>query len=226
MIKYICNPRDGKQIRTPLILSMDPGAEKGYALLDPEDLVPRRSWDSPRVVALATTLGDLLERWRVPEVRPVWVIVEYQYGSRVTSGEISADSIIRLAFRAGFMCCEAMCKVPNVIDAFAATPHQWKEQLYSGGAHLRKDMFCERLKRELVPSELALFKGIKAENVDDVLDAIGIGTALHFAPMGDPTTLRKWRVTFDHILPLPPKRNRPPRNYDKPGVFKPKGGAS
>jgi len=219
----IPNPRDGKTIRTPLIVSMDPGAEKGYALMDPEDIVERKSLRTPRILALATTLADLLVfAARHFPGRPVWVIVEYQYSSRVTSGEISADSIIRLAFRAGFMAAEAMLTIPNVIDGFAATPHQWKDLLYARGSTLRKDIFCERLKRELTPAEIELFANIPDDNVDDVLDAIGIGWALHYAPQGDPTVLRKWRVTFDHILPMSPNRRRTAKNYNRPGVFKPR----
>ena len=203
--QYITDTRTGQRVRMPLILGIDPGAEKGYALIDPEQPVIRRSVTTPRVLFLATDILDV-RACLYGNVRPLWVIVEYQYGNRVGAGEISADSIIRLAFRAGFMLREA-ATLPCCVDKFASPPSSWKDEVFTHGKGIRKDVFCNKLKARLTPEELALFEPIADRNTDDVLDAIGIAWALALV-MGDPKRVGGWRVTDSHILPLEKKPNR------------------
>lgn len=201
MAEYIANPFTGRRMRVPLINGMDPGAARGYAIVDPEDIVERRNLSAPRVLAIGTQLVDVLHA--IDAKRPLWHIVEFQYTSRVTSGEISAESIVKLAFRAGFMLRDAMAdaKTECVIDQFAAVPRQWKAEIWRGGATLRKDVFCERIRRQLTPKEVAQFSAINHNNHHDVLDAIGIAWALWFAAQ-DAAKLRSWHVTHDRIIPL------------------------
>ncbi len=193
-------------MRTPVIVGMDPGAEKGYALIDPEQMRDRKyDLRAPRVLAMSTTLAGLIEAAPplVLKVRPVWVGVEFQYGQRVSTGEISADSIIKLAFRAGYMLDEAR-HVLAAEEAFAAVPQRWKPEVFMAGCNLAKSVFTERLFRCLEPDEVVMLKAIANENednVDDVLDGVGFAWAIAHA-MKYPGRLSDWRTNPDRIIPL------------------------
>jgi hypothetical protein len=203
-------------MRTPLVVGMDPGAEKGYALIDPEDMRTRRSWEAPRVVAMATSLGGLVESLppRILVHRPIWAAVEFQYAQRVQTGEISADSIVKLAFRAGYMLKEC-ADLLEAEEHFAATPQRWKVELRGSGANQRKDIFLARLLRELLPDELRSLQKIEEtddKNVDDVLDAIGIAWAT-WRVSGFPRRWREWRCDPETIIPYSPPAGTRKKRY-------------
>jgi hypothetical protein len=203
--EYIKHPTTGKEMRTPLIVGMDPGQEKGYAIVDPEDMVSRKSFDAPRVIAMGTSISEVVAALPAKALRdrPIWAAVEFQYAQRVTTGEISADSIIKLAFRAGYMLAECL-HVFGAEETFAAVPTRWKIELYSCGATLAKDKYTARLMREMMPDELRALQKIEEVDqkyVDDVVDAIGIAwAAWHMSKV--PTRFREWRCDPDHIIPL------------------------
>lgn len=210
MTATIRHPASGKTMTTPIIVAMDPGAQKGYALLDPAEERCRKSWDAPRVVAQATTLAELVEQTPGHLLRrPVWAVVEFQYAQRVSSGEISADSIIKLAFRAGYMLREAV-DLLGAEEHFAVVPQKWKSELYPTGSNIRKEVFTGRLLRELFPDEVARLRVIEEnddKDVDDVLDAVGIGWALwHVTAF--PQRWKTWRCEPEHIIPIERKRSR------------------
>lgn len=204
MPEYIKHPTTGAHMRTPLIVGMDPGAEKGYALVDPEKMRSRRSWDAPHVVAMGCSLSELIERIPagVLKFRPIWACVEFQYAQRVQTGEISADSIIKLGFRAGYMLAECL-HLMGADETLATVPQRWKTELFIGGASERKDRFTSKLMRELMPDELRELQKIEEEDdkqVDDVVDAIGIAWAAWHV-RGAPARFREWRCDPERIIP-------------------------
>lgn len=207
------NPFTGASHRFPLIVGMDPGANKGYALLDCEDIVERRSSRFPRAIELATCIDDIRDRLGFfgedAGRRPVWSVVELQYTERITTGEISPDSIVKLAFRAGYMIREAHA-LPNAEEMFAATPNRWKCQLFANGGTIRKDIFCEKVKRQLVGSELELLAAMPDTHQMDVLDGIGIGWGLYSAMLRQDSgkEINQWRVWPDRIIPRATKPGR------------------
>lgn len=210
-------------MRTPLIVGADPGAERGYAMIDPEDMRNRRTWDAPRVVAMGTSLAELIER--VPaglmRHRPIWAATEFQYAQRVETGEISADSIIKLAFRAGYIVRD-MVAMLSADEHFAAVPQRWKVELYGTGATKRKDVFTARLIRELMPDELAVLQQIEEvgqKYVDDVLDAVGIAWALWRVAKRAPDQWREWRIDPDWIIPYQPPRGTRKKRFQSAVQF-------
>lgn len=215
------NPITGNHEILPLIVGMDPGAEKGYALVDPDPRLlhqhRRPTIVAPSLLAIGTDLAEMaeaVERIRADGPRPVWAMVELQYVERVTSGEISALSIVRLAFRAGFMLRDAAAEL-EPCTMLAATPHDWKALVFRGGAaNVRKDIFTERLKRQLLPRERTLFAGLPAALVDDVLDAAGMAWALS-AALAKPDLLKRWHVTADRMLPVTAKTVRKSTQFRK-----------
>lgn len=200
------NPFTGAAHRFPLIVGMDPGEHKGYALIDTEDIVERKSTRYPRVVELSTTIGDIRKRLgsfgQDAGRRPVWSVIELQYTERITTGEISPESIVKLAFRAGYMLRESHA-LPNAEEMFAATPNRWKSTIFHGGGTIRKDIFCERIKRQLVGEELEMLAACDDTHQMDVLDGIGIGWALYnvLHMVDDGKELTNWRVWPDRIIP-------------------------
>lgn len=209
-------------MRTPLVVGMDPGAEKGYALIDPEDMRTRRSWDAPRVVAMATSLSGLVDALppRFLMYRPIWAAVEFQYAARVATGEISADSIIKLAFRAGYMLKEC-ADLLEASEHFATVPHRWKIELYGEGGTKRKDVFTARLIRELHPDELRVLQKIEEtddKNVDDVLDAVGIAWAT-WRVSKFPRRWREWRCDPDTIIPYSPPAGTRKKRFQAANKF-------
>jgi hypothetical protein len=210
------NPLTSSTELLPLIVGMDPGAEKGYALVDPDPRLlhqhRRPTIVAPSLLKIGTEIAHVLPS--NAQGRPVWTMVELQYVERVTSGEISALSIVRLAFRAGFMLRDASAALGDRL-MFAATPHDWKAMIFAGGsANVRKDIFTERLKRQLLPRERTLFASIKPDLVDDVLDAAGIAWALARA-LNKPDLLTKWLVTPQRMLPVPAKTVRKSTQFRK-----------
>ena len=216
------NPFTGVSHRFPLITAADPGEHKGYALADSEDIVERKTLRTPRIVAIGTSLTPILNRLELPGLdrnrRPMWGCVELQYTARVTTGEIAADSIVKLAFRAGYMVRELAD--PQGVDAcelFAATPHRWKCTVWPKGDGMRKDAFCEKVKRQLTADELELLRialepyseAERATRILDLLDAIGIAWALYLALHNSDAgrDLEQWRIWPDRILPKAGKRN-------------------
>ncbi len=212
-LPYWLNPLTGDTELLPLIVGMDPGAQKGYALVDPDPRFlhqhRRASIVAPSVLAIGTEVAQIRDV-ALSHGRPIWSMVELQYVQRVTSGEISALAIVRLAFRAGFMLRDADTVLAGA-RTFAAVPigeWGWKEKIFAGGAgRVRKDIFTERLKRQLTPREAGLLRDLKQDLVDDVLDAIGIAWALSNA-LKHPATLEKWHVNASHMLPVAEKQSR------------------
>jgi hypothetical protein len=206
---------------------MDPGAEKGYALVDPRDMRVRPAWDAPNVVAVGTSIAEVVERSgnALAAGRKLWACVEFQYGSRVSTGEISADSVIKLAFRAGYMLAEATTLL-GADEHFAVVPQRWKAELFPS-ATLRKDVFLAKLLRQLMPDEVAAVRVVEErdeKNVDDVLDAIGIAWALAHVALF-PHRWRTWKCDPARIIPIDQslrKRKRfgaPPKQKN---LFQPK----
>lgn len=224
---------------TPLIIACDPGEKRGYALVDPRQPWTRAKLIAPRVIAVGTKPGPLLLLAHSMSVaqniaRPIWTIGEFQYAQRVSGGEISAESIIKLAFRAGYMLRDmatpfqiaedpmggAIMRDYDIDRQFAATPQWWKPEI--GDPNLRKDIFCERVKRQLTTEELELLRAVPLTHTEDVLDAIGIAWALSaYANRGGDLSL--WEVDGDgRIIPKgPPRRaNRiPPVKDYKPSLM-------
>jgi hypothetical protein len=209
--EYIKHPHTGRTMRTPLILGMDPGEEKGYAVVDPEDMRNRQSFDAPRVLAMGTTLGEVVNQLDNYQMRrPWWCMVEFQYVARVQTGEISADSIVKLAFRAGAMLLEASCLL-GAQDWFTTTPQRWKSEVYAQGGSLRKDVFVNRLIRDLMPDErkrLQEIEEVHEKYVDDVVDSIGVAWALWHAATTSPSRWWSWHCDPEHIIPINLKINR------------------
>jgi len=213
---YIQHPTSRARMRTPIIVGMDPGASKGYAIVDPEDMRVRKSWSAPGVIAMGTSLAEVVDLLPAGALRhrPIWVACEFQYSQRVTTGEISADSIIKLAFRAGYMLRDASALL-DAAEMFAPVPQRWKTELYSVGASLAKERFTAKLIRELDRAEmtrLAIIEQKNDDDVDDVLDAIGIAWAVwHVAAF--PHRWREWRCDPEHIIPISPKRGQRQRRF-------------
>ncbi len=210
---HMVNPFTGATHRFPLIVGMDPGEHKGYALVDTEDIVERKTSRFPRVLQLGTsidTIRDKLNSYGADAGRrPVWSVVELQYTERITTGEISAESIVKLAFRAGYMIREAHA-LPNAEEMFAAVPNRWKCHIFAKGGGMRKDIFCEKVKRQLVGPESELLTGLPDTHLMDVLDGIGIAWALwaamQRADSGEELAL--WRVWPDRIIPKAKKPSK------------------
>ena len=211
------NPFSGKVERLPLIVGMDPGEHKGYALIDTEDVVERGRLTAPRAICLATSIEPIQKMLasgaRDARYRPVWSMVELQYTSRISTGEISPESIVKLAFRAGFMLREAH-GLPNAVEMFAAPPAAWKCQIFPSGGTMRKDVFCEKVRRQLMPQEEAMLAKLEDTHRQDVLDGVAIAWSLWCA-LTTPDlglTIEGWRVWPGHILP---KSARAPRKMGK-----------
>lgn len=213
-LRTIQHPITKKVMRTPLIVGMDPGAEKGYALVDPEVIRCRSEIDAPQIVAMGCSLSEMIDRAPagIFTDRPVWACVEFQYAQRVTTGEISADSIIKLAFRAGYMLAECLWAL-GAEEHLSTVPQRWKNELFAFGATKPKHKFTRRLMRNMQPDELKELQKIEevdAKFVDDVVDAIGIAWAVwHVCSF--PARFAEWRCDADRIIPLVRKTTKEKR---------------
>lgn len=179
-----------------MILGIDPGQNRGYALIDETEEL-ERLWGlrCGRILATGKTLDDIVAAY---PGGPVRIICEYQYGGRIFTGEVRARDVIKLAFRAGFACCEAMT-VFDVTEAVAIRPQAWKGALFRNGGQVVKNVYTNRLEKLLTRPERRLVpKNTKGKLLPDPLDAIGLAWAL---PYLTEAQLVVGRVTFDQVLP-------------------------
>jgi hypothetical protein len=131
------------------VLAIDPGLKPGCVALDENGIVWRASH---KLFTDAFTGGAF----------PL-VATEGQW---LHGRDVDANSIITLAFRAGF----TLASIP-ALRRMRIPPKVWR------GTNASKQVVQNRILRTLAPSERALFSAIPKSRHGDVLDAIGIGRA-------------------------------------------------
>lgn len=155
-----------------MILAIDPGLKPGYAILDPDVLVPRgplmQERSLPRIIWTGTRLPPTTYHVTA-------VVVEAQWSDRVFSRDpknrVSVDSLLSLAFTAGTQCATASF-------AFAAYPYTilptaWHAAI--GPRNTSAQVVYNRIAAALTQEESELVTAHR--KIDDILAAIGIGWA-------------------------------------------------
>lgn len=159
-------------------LGIDPGRRPGYAIFNPA---------TGRVEHIALKLVDL------PAMRIERIAVEGQYIANPkhrTKRKARPIDVVKLGFTAGWQARGAACQYLGA-TVYALTPKVWKPLLYDRGDRIDKEVFCNRLYRDLSPTEKRIVDAIPEPRRLDVLDAIGLARCLS---MGD---FREFKVQYD-----------------------------
>jgi hypothetical protein len=135
------------------VLAIDPGLKPGCVMLDESGIVVRAS-------------HKLFEDVADPFGASSWPLVATE-GQWIHGRDVDANSIITLAFRAGF----TLASIPAE-RRMRIPPNVWR-----GGTSANKAVVQNRILRSLSAPERALFAAIPKGRHGDVLDAIGIGRA-------------------------------------------------
>jgi hypothetical protein len=168
------------------IIGIDPGLRPGYAATS-GPLRVRKHFQASEVVAVAESWRGMLDQIAIG--RKYRIAVEGQFSGRIysKSDPVSAESIIKLAFSAGYQAAQAT-HADYCLGCYPLQPSEWKDALYREGGRTRKDVFCNRIRDALLPHEAAKIQALDLtpKREMDILDAIGLAWALALLPEPKP----------------------------------------